>query len=83
MTAAVNQVETQLNFVEMEDQTLQDERPAGELMEVKVDVQSEDLNSTHSDTRPLIYVRDPKRINKSLKVTNVRRHIDLINIKHA
>lgn len=76
MTAAVNQAETLLNFVEMEDQRLKDERPAGELMEVKVDVQGEDLNPTQRDTRPLIHDRDPKRINKSLKVTNVHRHRD-------
>ncbi|XP_038553919.1 caveolin-2-like [Micropterus salmoides] len=69
MTAAVNQTETQLSLVEMEDQGSKNKRPASELMEVKVDVQSEDLNSTHSDTRPLIQDRDPKRINKSLKVT--------------
>lgn len=83
MTAAVNQTETQLSLVEMEDQGSKNKRPASELMEVKVDVQSEDLNSTHSDTRPLIQDRDPKRINKSLKVTNVHCHRDLINIKHT
>uniref|UniRef100_A0A3Q3F6Q6 Caveolin n=2 Tax=Labrus bergylta TaxID=56723 RepID=A0A3Q3F6Q6_9LABR len=39
-------------------------------MEVKVDVQSEEMNSNHSDTsQALIQDRDPKRINKSLKVT--------------
>ncbi|XP_051271170.1 caveolin-2-like [Dicentrarchus labrax] len=69
MTTAVDQAETQLNSVEMEDERSKDKRQAEELMEVKVDVQSEDLNSTHRDTRPLIHDRDPKRINKSLKVT--------------
>lgn len=52
----------------MEDQRLKDERPAEELMGVKVDVQSEDLNSTHSDTRPQIQGRDPKGVNTILKV---------------
>ncbi|KAJ4927528.1 hypothetical protein JOQ06_015255 [Pogonophryne albipinna] len=69
MTTAFNRVGTQLNLVEMEDQRLKDERPAEELMEVKVDVQSEDLNSTHSDTRPQIQGRDPKGVNTILKVT--------------
>ncbi|KAK9529066.1 hypothetical protein VZT92_013183 [Zoarces viviparus] len=36
---------------------------------IKVNVQSEDLNSTHSDASPLVHDRDPKRVNKSLKVT--------------
>ncbi|XP_076606748.1 caveolin-2-like [Chaetodon auriga] len=67
MNTAVNQDETQLNLAEMEDQRLKDRRSAGELMEVKV--QSEDLNSTSSDTRPLIHDRDPKKVNKNLKVT--------------
>ncbi|KAL7406931.1 hypothetical protein ABVT39_000384 [Epinephelus coioides] len=53
----------------MEDQRLRDEGPEVELTDVKVDVQSDDLSSTHSDTRPLIHDRDPKGINKSLKVT--------------
>ncbi|XP_041639513.1 caveolin-2-like [Cheilinus undulatus] len=40
------------------------------MMEVKVDLQSEDLNSSHSDTsRALNQDRDPKKINKCLKVT--------------
>ncbi|XP_074490468.1 caveolin-2-like [Sebastes fasciatus] len=69
MTTAFNRARTELNLVEMEDQRLKDMRPAEELMEVTVDVQSEDLNSTHSYTRPLIQDRDPKGINKSLKVT--------------
>lgn len=83
MTTAVDRAERQLNFVEMEDERLKDLRPAGELMEVKVDVQSEDLNSTHRDTRPLMHDRDPKRVNKSLKVTDVHHHRDLINIKRT
>lgn len=71
MTTAVNQAETQLNLVEMEDRRLKDNRPARDLVEVQVDLQSEDLNSNHSDTRTLIHDRDPKRVNTSLKVTNV------------
>lgn len=78
MTAAVDQAEAQLDSADMEDR-----RPAGELVEVKVDVQSEDLNSRRGDARPLIHDRDPKGVNKSLKVTNVHRHRDLINIKHT
>ncbi|XP_049438954.1 caveolin-2-like [Epinephelus fuscoguttatus] len=69
MITAVNQAGTQLKLEEMEDQRLRDEGPEVELMDVKVDVQSDDLSSTHSDTRPLIHDRDPKGINKSLKVT--------------
>ncbi|XP_037636338.1 caveolin-2-like [Sebastes umbrosus] len=69
MTTAFNRAGTQLILVEMEDQRLKDMRPAEELMEVKVDGQSEDLNSTHSGKGPLIHDRDPKGINKSLKVT--------------
>uniref|UniRef100_UPI0037E7C4AA caveolin-2-like n=1 Tax=Semicossyphus pulcher TaxID=241346 RepID=UPI0037E7C4AA len=39
-------------------------------MEVKVDVQSEDPGSTHGDTSwALIHDRDPRGINRSLKVT--------------
>lgn len=52
-------------------------------MEVKVDVEAEDPHSSHSDTRPLTDDRDPKSINKSLKVTNVHRHMALNNIKHV
>ncbi|KAM6947107.1 caveolin-2-like [Lycodopsis pacificus] len=52
----------------MEDQGLNDARTM-ELMEIKVNVQSEDLNSTLSDASPLVHDRDPKRVNKSLKVT--------------
>ena len=51
-------------------------------MEVKVDVPSGDPNSTHSDARPLLLERDPKGVNKSLKVPNVQCHRDLINIEH-
>lgn len=80
MTTAFNRARTELNLVEMEDQRLKDMRPAEELMEVTVDVQSEDLNSTHSYTRPLIQDRDPKGINKSLKVTSEHCHWGLINI---
>ncbi|XP_053171484.1 caveolin-2-like [Scomber japonicus] len=40
-----------------------------EQMDVIVEVQSEDLHSSHRDVRPLIHDRDPKRVNKSLKVT--------------
>ncbi|XP_029288303.1 caveolin-2-like [Cottoperca gobio] len=69
MNKAVNRAGTQLNSVEMEDQRLKDKRPAVELMEVKVDVQSADLNSTHTDTRPQIEDRDPKGVNTILKVT--------------
>ncbi|XP_069007156.1 caveolin-2-like [Embiotoca jacksoni] len=53
----------------MEDERLKDMRPAaGELVEVKVDVRSEDLDSTSRNTRPLIHDRDPRRVNSSLKV---------------
>lgn len=52
-------------------------------MEVKVDVPSGGPNSTHSDARPLLHDRDPKGGNKSLKVTNVQCHRDLINIEHT
>ena len=83
MTTAVDQAETQLNLVKMEDQRLKDKRAAGELMEVKVDAAPEDLNSTHSDKRPLLHDRDPKRVNKSLKVTNVHHHRDLTKLKHT
>uniref|UniRef100_A0A3P8TDX6 Caveolin n=1 Tax=Amphiprion percula TaxID=161767 RepID=A0A3P8TDX6_AMPPE len=52
----------------MEEPRLKDERAAGEVMEVKVDVDAEDLDCSRSDTRPLIHDRDPKRISNSLKV---------------
>ena len=51
-------------------------------MDVIVEVQSEDLHSSHRDVRPLIHDRDPKRVNKSLKVTNMHLHLDLTQIKH-
>ncbi|KAM8756313.1 caveolin-2-like [Acanthopagrus schlegelii] len=53
----------------MEERRLKDKGPAGELMEVKVDVPTDDPNSTHSDARPPLHDRDPKGVNKSLKVT--------------
>ncbi|XP_032370354.1 caveolin-2 [Etheostoma spectabile] len=53
----------------MEDQRLKDKRPEVEFMDVKVDIQSEDLNSKQCEIRLLIDDRDPKRVNKSLKVT--------------
>lgn len=56
----------------MEDERLKDKRPLGELLKVKVDVHSEALDFIHSDTRPVIYDRDPKKVNSSLKVTNVQ-----------
>ncbi|XP_068450908.1 caveolin-2-like [Clinocottus analis] len=68
MTTAINRAGTQLNLVEMEDQGLNDTGTM-ELMEVKVYAQSEDLNSIHSDARPPIHDRDPKRVNTSLKVS--------------
>lgn len=83
MITAVNQAGTQLKLEEMEDQRLRDEGPEVELMDVKVDVQSDDLSSTHSDTRPLIHDRDPKGINKSLKVMSVQHHRGLININYT
>ncbi|XP_047439538.1 caveolin-2-like [Mugil cephalus] len=52
----------------MEEQRLKEARAAEDLMEIKVDVNSEDLDSSHFDTRPLVYDRDPKRVNSSLKV---------------
>lgn len=77
MTTAIIQAETQLNLVEMEDQRSKDKRPAGKSFEAKVDIQSEDLDSIHTNTRPLIQDRDPKGVNKSLKVNNVVRYQDL------
>lgn len=50
---------------------------------MEVDIQSEELDSTHSNTRPLIQDRDPKGVNKSLKVNNVIRYQDLHNINHT
>uniref|UniRef100_A0A3Q1IUL7 Caveolin n=2 Tax=Anabas testudineus TaxID=64144 RepID=A0A3Q1IUL7_ANATE len=41
----------------------------GKLMEVKMDVESADLDSTHHNTGRLTQDRDPKGVNKSLKVT--------------
>ncbi|XP_029990848.1 caveolin-2-like [Sphaeramia orbicularis] len=38
-------------------------------MEVNVEMQSNDLDSTHSSTKPGIHDRDPKRVNQCLKVT--------------
>lgn len=58
----------------MEDERLKEKRPSGELQEVKVDVHSGDLDIIHSDARPVIHDRDPKRVNTSLKVTNVHQH---------
>ncbi|XP_075967262.1 caveolin-2-like [Anarhichas minor] len=52
MTTAVNRARTQNNLVEMEDQGLNATRTM-ELMEIKVNVQSQDLNSTHSDAMSL------------------------------
>ncbi|KAM4613776.1 caveolin-2-like [Polymixia lowei] len=42
---------------------------AGEQTDVEVDVQDEDMDSTHSDVRPLVQDRDPKGVNRCLKVT--------------
>ncbi|KAM3621932.1 uncharacterized protein V6R79_017955 [Siganus canaliculatus] len=53
----------------MDEETGQGRRSATELMDIRVDVPSEDLNPTQGHTKPLIYDRDPKRINQSLKVT--------------
>ncbi|CAN9511700.1 unnamed protein product [Ophioblennius macclurei] len=47
---------------------MKDQGPAGELMEVEVDVHSEERDSTHGDRKPVVHDRDPKRINSSLKV---------------
>ncbi|XP_028262578.1 caveolin-2-like [Parambassis ranga] len=52
----------------MEVERLTDNGAAGELMEVKVDVHSEGLDFAGSVTEPLIQDRDPKRVNKILKV---------------
>ncbi|XP_041836943.1 caveolin-2-like [Melanotaenia boesemani] len=52
----------------MEDQGLKDTRLSEELVEVKVDVHSEDVDFIHDDVRPLIHNRDPKRVNSNLKV---------------
>lgn len=49
-----------------------------ELVEVKVNAQSEYLNAIISDASPLIHDRDPKRVNKNLKVTSVYCHWGLI-----
>ncbi|KAM7402064.1 hypothetical protein PAMP_017334 [Pampus punctatissimus] len=37
-------------------------------MDITVEVQYDNLHSSHSDMRLLIHDRDPKRVNKSLKV---------------
>ncbi|XP_013864470.1 caveolin-2 isoform X1 [Austrofundulus limnaeus] len=52
----------------MVDQRLKDTSPHGEMMEVRVDLHSEELDSTLEDVRPLIHDRDPKRVNSNLKV---------------
>ncbi|XP_072239257.1 caveolin-2-like [Leuresthes tenuis] len=52
----------------MEDERLKDTRLSEELMDVKVDVHSEDLHTTNSDVKSTIQDRDPKRINNNLKV---------------
>ncbi|XP_029006905.1 caveolin-2-like [Betta splendens] len=55
----------------MEARRLKDKRPAGKSSEARVDVQSEHLDSTHTDADagPLVQDRDPTGINQSLKVT--------------
>ncbi|TNN85641.1 Caveolin-2 [Liparis tanakae] len=67
MTTAVNRARTRLDVVEMEPQGFND-KGTMELVEVKVNAQSEDLNAILSDASPSIHDRDPKRVNKSLKV---------------
>ncbi|KAF7661943.1 hypothetical protein LDENG_00250280 [Lucifuga dentata] len=78
MTAADQQTETQLTLGDMEEQEESDlwssqgiphKKAPAEEMEVKVKIESEDLDSAHSDRRPLIHDRDPKGVNKCLKVT--------------
>ncbi|XP_071394267.1 caveolin-2-like [Centroberyx affinis] len=78
MTTEDKLAETQLNLEDMEEQeegTLWSslgaphKKAAGEQMEVQVEIQSEDLDSTHSDTRPLVQDRDPRGVNKCLRVT--------------
>lgn len=61
-------METQLNEVEMEERRLEDARAQEEMMEVKVDLHSDELDSDLGDERPLIQDRDPNRVNSSLKV---------------
>uniref|UniRef100_A0A667X3L0 Caveolin n=1 Tax=Myripristis murdjan TaxID=586833 RepID=A0A667X3L0_9TELE len=70
--------ETQLNTEDMEEQEetsmwssqgLPHKKAAEEQIGIQVEVQSEDLDSSHSDTMPLIQSRDPKGVNKCLKVT--------------
>ena len=65
----------------MEDERLKDTRLSEELMDVKVDVHSEDLHTTNSDVKSTIQDRDPKRINNNLKVFLVHRHED--DLKHT
>lgn len=76
-------VETRLNLEDMgekEEYPLwslggfpQERGAAGEHTEVEMEVegQAEDAGSVHSDTRPLVQDRDPKGVNKCLKVTDV------------
>ncbi|XP_061584484.1 caveolin-2-like [Cololabis saira] len=52
----------------MEDQRLKGRRPSEEMMEVTVDVESEDQDINYSNSRPRIHDRDPKRVNSNLKV---------------
>ncbi|KAM6927450.1 caveolin-2-like [Xenentodon cancila] len=52
----------------MEDQGLEGRRPSEEIMDVKVEVQSEDWVINQSNSKPLIHDRDPKRVHSNLKV---------------
>ncbi|XP_037535471.1 caveolin-2-like [Nematolebias whitei] len=52
----------------MEERRLEDARAQEEMMEVKVDLYSDELDSDLGDERPLIQDRDPNRVNSSLKV---------------
>lgn len=83
MTTAIIQAGTHSNLVEMDDQGLKENRWVEKLMKVKVDIQSEELDSIQSNTRPLIQDRDPKGVNKNLKVNNVICYQDLNDINHT
>ncbi|KAM3877830.1 caveolin-2-like [Diretmus argenteus] len=74
MTTQAKLTEAQLNLEdigEQEESTLwSSQGTAGEQMEVEVEVQAiQDLHSTHSERRLLVQDRDPKGVNKCLKVT--------------
>lgn len=67
-------VETQLDEAEMEERRLEDAGAQEEMMEVKVDLHSDELDSDLGDERPLIQDRDPNRVNSSLKVKTLHCH---------